>query len=123
MFGSRISAEFFLFKQFSKGNFMTKLVFDNAGFLRTQLVEALTCPLNRHGTRVEYNCDDWGLFQNPQWLIFHFIENGGAAEFAKRRDNFFIEIEVSDQERLEETRTGASTEIRLETPPGIEYEL
>lgn len=52
-----------------------------------QIIEALTCPVNRHCTRVEHNCDDWELFKHPNWLIEHFIRCGGAVEFAKRRTN------------------------------------
>ena len=61
--------------------------FDNHQYKDDQIIEALTCPVNRHCTRVEHNCDDWELFKHPEWLMMHFIENGGAKEFTKRRGN------------------------------------
>jgi len=51
-----------------------------------QIVEALTCPVNRDMTRVEHSCDDRELFHHPEWLIAHYITNGGAIAFAKRRE-------------------------------------
>ncbi|MCC7004420.1 hypothetical protein IT397_00670 [Candidatus Nomurabacteria bacterium] len=73
---------------------MKKLVFDMERYQLKQIVEALTCPVNRHATRVEHNCGDEELFQHPEWLIQHFIREGGAKEFAKRREKFMKEIEV-----------------------------
>jgi len=35
----------------------------------------------------EHACDEWGLFYNQQWLIDHYIDNGGHEEFSRRRDN------------------------------------
>jgi hypothetical protein len=65
---------------------MTKVKkFNSHKYNDDQVIEALTCPVNRHCTRVEHNCDDWELHNHPEWLIIHFIENGGAVEFAKRR--------------------------------------
>lgn len=76
----------------------TIIQFDMGLFMQRQYVEALTCPVNRHCTREERNCDDWELFKNPGWLLKHFIENGGAVEFAKRRAEFCREIEVFEIE-------------------------
>ena len=47
-----------------------------------QLVEALTCPVNRFSTMREHSCDEWELFKNPGWLIAHYIEFGGAEAHA-----------------------------------------
>jgi hypothetical protein len=61
------------------------------------MIEALLCPINRDGTRREHGCDDMGLFNNPQWLIEHYIQNGGAKEFEKRRRAEFLrEVEIPD---------------------------
>ena len=61
--------------------------FDAQKYNTDQIVEAISCPVNRHCTRVEHSCDDWVLFKHPEWLLEHFIKCGGAKEFAKRRDN------------------------------------
>jgi hypothetical protein len=61
--------------------------FDQHRYTDDQIIDALTCPVNRHCTRVEHNCDDWELYKNPEWLLQHYIGCGGAAEFAKRRGN------------------------------------
>ena len=53
-----------------------------------QIIEIFTCPVNRHSTRVEYQCSDVELYDHPDWLIKHFIENGGAEAFAKKRLEF-----------------------------------
>jgi len=50
-----------------------------------QIVEALTCPLNRAMTMREHSCNEMDLFNHPEWLIKHYIENGGAVAFAKKR--------------------------------------
>ena len=50
-----------------------------------QLVEALTCPVNRFSTMREHSCDEWELFNNPGWLIAHYIEFGGAEAHALLR--------------------------------------
>lgn len=77
---------------------MRVIVFDNSKFLQRQIVEALTCPINRHCTRLERRCDDWELWHNPEWLIQHFIDNGGAAAFARRREEFLRVVEVPEIE-------------------------
>ena len=58
-----------------------------------QIIEALTCPLNRHCARVEHKCDDWELFKNYHWLIERFIYKGGAPEFAKLRSEYLKALE------------------------------
>lgn len=63
-----------------------------------QIVEAMNCPINRHCTRVEHNCDDWELHLHPEWLIEHFIRCGGATEFAKRRGNKQYWIDEMEKE-------------------------
>jgi hypothetical protein len=71
-------------------------VFDHIAFMQRQVIDALTCPVNRDCTRREHGCDDWELWRNPDWLIDHYIRNGGADEFAKRRADFFREVEIPD---------------------------
>ena len=48
-----------------------------------EIFDALFSPLNRHGTREQYMCDDTVLNAHPEWLIKHHHESGGAA-FARR---------------------------------------
>ena len=50
-----------------------------------QVIMALNDDLNRHATRVERQCDDRTLSLHPDWLIIHFVQNGGAYYFAKLR--------------------------------------
>ncbi|MEK9177858.1 MAG: hypothetical protein AAB777_01920 [Patescibacteria group bacterium] len=76
---------------------MRVTIFDQRGFLQKQIFDALLCPINRHFTRTEHGCDDWGLWRNPQWLVEHYINNGGAVEFAKHRAEFFLEMETPDE--------------------------
>lgn len=86
---------------------MTKIIrkFLFAKYNQDQIVMALTCPVNRHCSRVEHNCDDWELFRHPEWLLEHFITNGGAKEFAKRRQNKEYWIEQEDiQDELEKQK-------------------
>ena len=52
-----------------------------------QLVEALTCPVNRYATMVEHSCNEMELFHHPDWLVMHYVENGGAIAFAEKRSN------------------------------------
>lgn len=70
-----------------------------------QIIDALTCPVNRHCTRVEHDCDDWTLYKHPDWLLEHYIRCGGAKEFAKRRLNKEYWIEQEDkQDELEKQK-------------------
>ena len=73
-------------------------VFDHIAFMQRQTIDALTCPVNRDWTRREHQCDDWMLYQHPDWLIEHYIRNSGAVEFAKHRADFFWEIETPDRD-------------------------
>lgn len=75
---------------------MKTLVFDRVRYARVQLVDALTCPINRHATRLHHNCDDWFLHQHPDLLLMHYIKNGGAVAFARRREEFLQEVEIPD---------------------------
>lgn len=77
---------------------MKKKIFDLQKYRIQQIVESLNCPINRHCTRVEHNCDDWELFKHPDWLLTHFIEQGGAREFAKRRAEFEREVEEFEED-------------------------
>ena len=70
--------------------------FDLHHFNDAQVIDALTCPVNRDMTRREHDCDDWALYKNPGWLLAHYIMNGGADEFRKRRKDFTKIIELSD---------------------------
>jgi len=54
----------------------------------TQILDAVTCPVNRHAVRAKKTCDDWELYKHPDWLIEHYVENGGAVAFARRRSEF-----------------------------------
>jgi hypothetical protein len=72
-------------------------IFDARRFMLDQVIVALTCPINRDCTRKEHQCDDWELFKHPDWLIRHFIENGGAEAFARRREEYYQEQEVPDE--------------------------
>ena len=74
--------------------------FDFRRYELDQIIEALTCPTNRHATRVEHDCTDWDLHENPRLLIIHFIENGGAKEFSKRRGEFVSLCEFSESCRM-----------------------
>lgn len=62
--------------------------FSNEKYNLEEVIIALTCPVNRDSTRREHLCDDWALFENPDWLLEHFTLNGGAEEYAKRRQEF-----------------------------------
>lgn len=73
-------------------------VFDLARYTQAQIVDALTCPINRHCTRVEYGCDDWELHKHPDWLLTHYIKHGGAREFANRRKEFEREVTIPDED-------------------------
>ncbi|MFA6430536.1 MAG: hypothetical protein WC229_01430 [Candidatus Paceibacterota bacterium] len=63
-------------------------LFDLNAYNTKQIIEILTCPVNRHATRIEHNCDDWELYKHPEWLVEHFVKNGGAEAFAQKRLDF-----------------------------------
>ena len=77
---------------------MKKKVFDSSRYNRDQIVDALTCPLNRHATRVEHQCDDWHLHLHPDLLLDHYIRCGGAVFWATKREQYYREIETPDEE-------------------------
>ncbi len=55
-----------------------------------QIIDAFLCPVNRHCTRVENNYSDADLIKdrNFEKLIMHYVINGGAEAFAKKRESF-----------------------------------
>ncbi len=62
---------------------------DEGAYYLLQILDALTCPLNRHATREERKCPDDELIRNPGWLVEHYEKYGGAAEWGTRhKDNF-----------------------------------
>ena len=61
-----------------------------------QFVDAMLCPVNRDMTRREHNCDDKALWENGGvWLMEHYIKFGGAEAWAKHRDEYEVETEVT----------------------------
>ncbi len=68
--------------------------FDVGKYNQAQIDQALTCPVNRHAVRVKHGCDDLFLSSHPTLLVEHYIENGGTAEFSKRREEFVSECAV-----------------------------
>ena len=82
--------------------------FDHRGYTSEQVFEALTCPVNRHSTRVKYKCNDFELFKHPEWLLDNYIKNSGAEGFAKRRDEF-----KSLCEHVQDCRFGETCELAL----------
>ncbi len=44
-----------------------------------EILDAVFSQLNRHSTRVRYFCDDLTLNSNPEMLIGHHYDSGGAA--------------------------------------------
>lgn len=66
-----------------------------------QIIEAVTHPINRHAVRVKFGVDDWWLHDHTDELVKHWLENGGAEEFAKRRKQY--EDEQVESRAEEET--------------------
>ena len=77
---------------------MTVTIFDLKSCANAQVVEALTCPINRHCTRRVHDCDDWELFKHQEWLTEHYNANGGPVMFARRRAEFIRTVEVPDED-------------------------
>lgn len=71
-------------------------IFDIRHYSHAQIVDALTCPVNRHMTRVEHDCNDQDLYENPEWLLAHYVKHGGAKAFAKRRKEFERQVFTED---------------------------
>lgn len=57
-----------------------------------QPVQAFLCITNRYMTMREYGCSPESFLRekNHDCLIMHFIANGGAVAFAKRREKYFF---------------------------------
>ena len=72
-------------------------VFNTRAYTQAQLMEALTCPVNRHMTRIEHGCNDRELFKHPDWLLDHYVKFGGAEAFAKRRSEFEKEVLTAEE--------------------------
>ena len=70
-----------------------KTPFNFSGYITAEMIDALTCPVNRHATMVEHSCDEHELHKNPGLLIMHYHDNGGADFFRKRRKEFEREAE------------------------------
>ena len=82
---------------------MKKRVFNLKRYTHDQLVDALLCPVNRDMTRREHSCDDEALWKNHgEWLIQHYIEFGGAEEWAKRREEYYEEREEEEAGKEEQ---------------------
>jgi hypothetical protein len=60
---------------------------------------------------VEHSCDEWELFHHPDWLVMHYVENGGAEAFTKKREN--VRLVSLPQDANE----GAVTPSQTGTPP------
>ncbi len=76
--------------------------FDLKGYQFAQVLDAVTCPLNRSATMIEHGIDEWELYRRgPAPLITHYIENGGAVAFARRRAEFVRIKEIPDEVELE----------------------
>jgi hypothetical protein len=88
--------------------------FDMTAYTRDQIKDAFLCPINRHSTRVKHKCNDFELYEHPEWLMDHYIKCGGAKEFAKRRDEytnpceFLSECRFSTECKLSFTLSGTS---------------
>jgi hypothetical protein len=54
-----------------------------------QIVEAFSCPVNRHAVRAKYKWSDEDFLKegNKGELVKNFVENGGAVAFALKRKN------------------------------------
>ncbi len=72
-----------------------KRVLNQGVYLTIQKVDAIGGESNRHGTRVEHNCDDRELARHPEWLMEHYIEHGGAKWAAEQfRDKLWVDVEI-----------------------------
>ena len=81
--------------------------FNDAKYNIDQICDALLCPLNRHYTRIEHNCNDWDLYRHPEWLLEHYIANGGAVRFAKHREEKEYWIEKEEEYQQQQTSSPA----------------
>ena len=53
-------------------------MFDQESYNILQMIDAITCPINRNGTREEHMCDDVELNKHPEWLLEHYDRSGGG---------------------------------------------
>lgn len=72
---------------------MRRKVFNFRRYTIDQIVDAMTCPLNRFATMVEHSCNEYDLHKHPDWLIEHYIKHGGADYWATKREQYIQEIE------------------------------
>ncbi|HRY31246.1 MAG TPA: hypothetical protein P5328_02550 [Candidatus Paceibacterota bacterium] len=76
---------------------MRKIIFDLRQYIYDQLVDMFLSQLNRWATREAHGwCDDCELHRHPEWLVEHYLKHGGAEYWAKRREQYFREVEVPD---------------------------
>ena len=75
-------------------------VFRTRKYNYDQIVDALTCPVNRHMTRIEHSCNDQDLYEHPEWLVNHYVKHGGREAFALRREEYVREI-LTEEETIE----------------------
>ena len=81
-----------------------------------QIVDALTCPLNRHATRCEHNCDDWELHKHPEWLIDHYIKHGGADYWATKREQYMEEDNAEEAFEEAQAKDGGDSKASQDVP-------
>ena len=73
--------------------------FNFAKYTQDQIVDALTCPLNRWATKEEHDwCSDADLHKHPEWLIQHYIEKGGADYWATKRREYETEYDEPEED-------------------------
>lgn len=86
--GTPNGKELFMLEETQEQEPRRKPRFDIARYKLDQIVEALTCPINRHATCVKHNCDDNYLHEHPELLINHYNDHGGAEAYARHRNEF-----------------------------------
>ena len=68
---------------------------DQEAYLKAQMVEACTSPLNMAGTMQEHGCDVQEVLRHRNWLMEHFATYGGAEWAAEKlRPKFVKEVEI-----------------------------
>lgn len=72
-----------------------KKAVDISAYNLAQKADCVLSLKNRHGTRIEHNCDDKALEEHPEWLIEHYIKYGGAVWAAEKlRPRYLKDIEI-----------------------------
>ncbi len=72
-----------------------KKAVDLSAYNLAQKADCALSAKNRHGTRVEHNCDDKALEERPDWLMDHYIKHGGAEWAAEKlRPRYLKDIEI-----------------------------